>query len=437
MNTDMDILTLLETNNSKHNFPTLYILTKNKKVLICKIKVEMNYGNINIIILTKYINSVSPRITKLLFKPKNTSYIINIHEQAVKKATSIYNDKIKLGYKTIEMIKNDYIFNNIYQNISNDLIDEFIYKYDKVNHDVLISNHLSSITPYNSNNKNYPLPLLAEIYQKKDDKNTNEYCYILQPKYNGVRCLTLLGKNEIIQYSREGEIINLTHLQNELVEFKSLIEKDYYSLLDGELYIHNSSLETIVSLYRLNNTESLNIKYYIFDFVYNLKNVNTFQREFNLIKEFLNKKQFENIILTDFKNITNKRDIENYFNKCIEDNYEGIMIRKGNSRYEFGRRNRNILKYKSILEERFKIIDIKLSTENKSKENFLFVCKNKLGFDFEVRPFGTIEERIDIFDNKEEYINTYLDLTFHSYTDKKIPFHIKEIKIIKDIEIDF
>jgi hypothetical protein len=238
-------------------------------------------------------------------------------------------------------------------------------------------------------------PMLAHIYDKKrvDFKKENIY---IQPKLDGLR---MIYHNQIL-YTRELKYYNgKDYIKQELNEIKlpnNINIKDLY--LDGELYVHNLSLQEINSLGRKANANpNIILEYHIYD-LFITSNTNKellFEERLKILEYIKKNNNFNNIKIVDTHKVESFEDIEKYYDYYLKQNYEGIMVRFGNSKYDNNKRSYNLLKYKPILDNEFIIIDITTGV-GKNKDIPLFVLSAVLkGF----------KERID-----ESELQKYKDL---------------------------
>ena len=110
------------------------------------------------------------------------------------------------------------------------------------------------------------LPMLAQKYKERK-KHIKFPCYV-QPKLNGMRCISYIKDGARVYQSRLGKyIFTLDHLTKDLESLSDLV-------LDGEIYMHGMALQDIVSLVKNQDTETIrnnltvkNLKYWVYDCV--------------------------------------------------------------------------------------------------------------------------------------------------------------------------
>lgn len=286
-----------------------------------------------------------------------------------------------------------------------------------------------------------------------------KYPLFCSPKYDGIRCITKYGK----ALSRSGKILPSKQVQ-----------RDYSKLnnLDGELiegFPTDSDVYNRTQSYVMSENKSGNISYYVFDIV----SEEDLKRPFYERLEIANKRASE-LGRADVKFIKHLY-IENYDNLiayeklCLEEGFEGIMMRHPEGHYKQGRgtfKEGLIYKLKRFKDAEGILVDILPMMENhnllekdelgyakrsSSKEGLVtgsIAGKFVVLIDFQgedlyldVAP-GSFnhDQRKELLKNKDKYLGKFLKFRFfeHGIKDKprfpralgfrdKIDFDIKEI----------
>jgi ATP-dependent DNA ligase len=73
--------------------------------------------------------------------------------------------------------------------------------------------------------------------------------------------------------------------------------------------------------------------------------------------------------------------------------YEGLILRNLNGFYKFKFRTNDLQKYKNFEDKEFEIVDFKTGT-GVDNGAIIYVCRYTNGLTFDVRPRGSIEDRI-------------------------------------------
>jgi DNA ligase-1 len=221
--------------------------------------------------------------------------------------------------------------------------------------------------------------------------------------------------------SREGEEYDLPHIKSEL---KQLLKIYPDIKLDGELYIHGTKLQDII--HHLRTTKSTQLCYHVYDLaVENSKQWNRTNRIDHMRKVF---NTFQYIKFVDTPLCQNINDITLFDTNIRKEGYEGSIIRTYQGDYDFGFRSNDLLKLKTTLSEDFIIVGHTIK-DNSNNEDFVLICETSRGKTFEVKPHGTVEQRLTMLDNIDSLIGLKAQLEFFEYTKDMIPFHITSVVI--------
>lgn len=207
-------------------------------------------------------------------------------------------------------------------------------------------------------------PMLSHKF--KDYKDNIQYPVYVSPKLDG--CRMVATKDGL--FTRNGKRYETCpHIINIL---KPIFNKHPNWILDGEVYTHSEQFEKIVSLVRIKKPSTQDLKdseqliqYWIFDGVVDNTSLG-FDKRFAEIKtelKTLNKnntiKIVENEPADTFDEVIGAHEL------YVGAGYEGVMVRAPSAPYE-NKRSKNLLKYKTFLDDEFKIVDIEEGSGNRS-----------------------------------------------------------------------
>jgi DNA ligase-1 len=244
-----------------------------------------------------------------------------------------------------------------------------------------------------------------------------------QPKYDGHRMLVEVQDGQARAWSRLGKpIVSVPHILEPLSKLPS------GTILDGELYHHGTPLQTIASWVKRNQSDSRNLVYIIFDYVYN----SPFIERYRAIHMALRSRVLDDhphIKVAETGKIDNVEFIGPNLRNCIDRGYEGIIIRHGMTGYEIGARSRSLVKVKEMFDGEFKCIDVK-----ESKDGWgVLTCIDDEDRKFGVSAPGTIEEKKEVLYNADNYIGKMLTVEYSQLTKDGKPFHPVAIRWREDI----
>ena len=244
--------------------------------------------------------------------------------------------------------------------------------------------------------------------------------YIVQPKYDGVRCRAVPVGNPIHQSymllsSEENPIFSVPHINVAL----KILQPD--KELDGELYCHGMSFEQIISI--TSRTKNLHpdhekISFHVFDYVseeaqaYRLTSL--WQMCFDKPLE-----------LSPYWLCNSLEDIMEIYYKLVSMRYEGIIVRHFAASYE-RKRSTYLMKFKPKQEDFYKIVGYK---EGQGKfEGMLGALvldsgdKSGNTFDCGSGPGLTHSSRGDLWRARDEIVGKTLHVKYqHITSGKKVP----------------
>ena len=278
-------------------------------------------------------------------------------------------------------------------------------------------------------------PMLAdkwELNSKTKRKVDIVFPCFIQPKLDGIRCLTYMKNDKIVNQSRQLKYFNnLNHINNEL---ESIFKKNPNLVLDGELYNHDivfNQIAGIVKKEKLKDEDFEKLKqiqYHVYDCFFEHENIISFD-ERNKFLRTLKDMKYVKIVSTD--TCKSKDDVMTFHSKFLLDKYEGAILRNSDSSYEF-RRSKHLQKFKTFSDDEFEIIDFKEGTGH-DLGTVIWKCKTKDGKEFDVRPIGSVQERSELFKNGKQFIGKMLTVTYQELSEFGVP-RFPVGKTIRDYE---
>lgn len=248
--------------------------------------------------------------------------------------------------------------------------------------------------------------------------------YFVQPKLNGIRCTaTKVSDTEIKYISRTNkEFTPFIHLTPKLL---SILEVG--DTVDGELFNPLMPLEYIASLVnseteryvvdKATGTTLWNVsdlQYHLYDGVKKGTDYTYSQRMVWLSDVLTLDETVSPLILVLTKQVKSLEEVRSYFSEWIALGYEGLMLRDGESIYEFNERSIGLLKYKEMIDEEFQIVDIIDSDNEPGSPKFIVDVRN--GQFCEVRKKGSKTDNLIYLTDKEKYIGKWLTVQYQART---------------------
>ena len=252
--------------------------------------------------------------------------------------------------------------------------------------------------------------------------------YIVQPKYDGVRCRAIPiaganGESCLLLSSEENIIYSVPHL-NQIIGGLHLQAE-----LDGELYCHGMSFEEIVSI--TSRTVNLHpdykrIQFHCFDIVNKEP-----QMKRSLIIENLRGLN-PHLVVSPFWICTDLDDVKRTYDKVISLGYEGIIVRHQMAPYEI-KRSLYVMKFKPKKFDTYKIVgwNEEVSKDGTPKGRIgSLIMASQTGDEFAVSAGLDDNKKAELWLNREHIAGKSAIVHYQHLTDKKIPKGTFNIEVI-------
>ena len=240
--------------------------------------------------------------------------------------------------------------------------------------------------------------------------------YIIQPKYDGVRCraIPLADNNFLLVSSEENPIFSVPHINRELAQ--SMPPYEY----DGELYNHQMSFEEILSI--TSRTVNLhhsynNMQFHIFDIV----NGDSQMKRLSTLTSLQTSKI--NLHIAPFWVRDSLDEIMKVYDKIIKMGYEGIIVRHLMAPY-VRKRSTFVMKFKPKKEDVYEIVDWKeeISKDGNPKGRLgAITCSSQSGDTFSVGTGLNDGDRQSLWDSRDHLKGKQVKVQYQHLTDRKVP----------------
>lgn len=256
------------------------------------------------------------------------------------------------------------------------------------------------------------LPMLAHKYE--DKKKHVTYPAFAQPKLDGVRCIAKWEGKEIILLSRSGKPYKMPLIQ---VDLMGWMPKDV--ILDGELYLHGASCQTITSLVKKWKPESNKVIYNVYDApVVNGDDTLTFTDRLDYLNEVKESVPTTINIVESFQ-VKSHTEVMQYHGSFLEKGYEGAILRLPHGLYQWGYRSSELLKVKEFHDAEFLVVGAR-EGKGKMEGGVIWTCQAGSNT-FECTMKVTMEERQRMYTNRAKYMKKLLTVRYFDFTDDGIP----------------
>jgi ATP-dependent DNA ligase len=253
--------------------------------------------------------------------------------------------------------------------------------------------------------------------------------FIVQPKYDGVRCRAIPVENGYLLLSSEGNpIFSVPKI------VQSLNELRYTDLeFDGELYSHGMSFDDILSI--TSRTVNLHenheaIKFHIFDIVTNEPQGQRILR----INNIFNGLYFDDFIEeSPYWICETLEDVKRAYDKLITMGYEGIVIRNILGAYERSKRSRFVMKFKPKKSDIYNIIgwneEVSASGVPKGRIGSL-IFSSQTGDKFAASAGLDFDEKDELWKIRDQLSGKKAKISYQHLTSRQIPKGTFNIEII-------
>jgi len=234
-----------------------------------------------------------------------------------------------------------------------------------------------------------------------------------------VRCQMFFKDGEVKTASRGGGDydVSTTHLRETpaIVEF---FEKHPNVVLDGELYSHGRSLQSLSGTARLKEWEERCrvLEYWIYD-------ISDDTKIFNDRLDFLakNRSQLQsdgNVVVIEHVLLESYSKIKAQHDKWVQEGYEGLVMRNPQKTYGYGKRSSDMIKLKDYTDGEFKITGI---SEGLRDEDMCFTLVTSKGKEFKAKPMGSRELKDEYLENMEEIIGKMATVKYFAFSEDGVP----------------
>ena len=238
----------------------------------------------------------------------------------------------------------------------------------------------------------------------------------VQPKFDGHRCLAIRGENEIKLYTRKGvEVVTCGHVIEQL---KQIMPAN--TTYDGELYTHGVEVTTIGGYIKKAQPGTENLCFMMYDIVADLP----FSDRIALLVNSLRNGYGTHLHLARTQSVLTFDAMMEFQSACIENGYEGAMLRHGTLGYEPGSRSAGLLKVKTFVDAEFVIVGCKQG-RGKFEGAAIFECVTAAGHKFDVTAPGDMPTKQAYWQNHQQYIGKRLTVKYAQMTEtaEPVPFH--------------
>jgi DNA ligase-1 len=215
-------------------------------------------------------------------------------------------------------------------------------------------------------------PMKAGVWQARRDNFSDTEPLFASPKLDGVRCLVAADRaGNPYAMSRTGT--RLESCDRVTAALAPLFQRDPTLVLDGELYHHTLAYDfnLLVSAAKVSRAKASKehlevqalMQLHVFDVAYmrQLPLAAPFavrKLQYELLLQSLGRAARAEKVVGVKHTLVRKPGVDKFFQACLADDYEGIMLRAGHAPYAHGARSNDLLKYKVMQDAEFRITEV-------------------------------------------------------------------------------
>lgn len=252
---------------------------------------------------------------------------------------------------------------------------------------------------------------LAQKFELKRIKTDTVY---VEPKLDGIRCLTIVENGEAKLFTRAGKLI--TNFDNTLGKELALLSDGCY---DGEV-MSTDFTDLMRQVYRKENKDISEVYLALFDYVplqewKNKKGILTAKERYAVLEERLGEKDLKYLQLVKRALIKANYDVIKDWHDCsVKSGYEGVMIKAYDAPYCFGR-DWSVMKFKAFFDADVHITGMKEGTGKHSGKLGSFVVDYK-GVEVRVGSGLTDELREQLWEDTESHVGRIIEVRYQEET---------------------
>ena len=311
---------------------------------------------------------------------------------------------------------------------------------------------------YNTDENNYSKPMKCQPFVP----NKFTYPALGQPKINGVRATVrwtyknngLFSDWGVLIKSHEGIVYNIKHIEDTFtkvfLKMSNLSEDRINIVFDGEVYCFGEHVTSISGAARNpNNPIHSKLQFHCFDLaIPDIQQEERMDIRDTVLNGFDPREVFDQRSVEDHslpicinakivkvftRYITDDDHADKFRTLCLNNDYEGCVIRDIETPYRFGSRPKTMMKLKRFKYGTFLVKDIVpfgLDTNSTTDvgKGVKFILKNDTTNDlFECNPTGKLKDKLKWLKNKDLLIGTHVKVKYGERTSNNLPFHANVI----------
>lgn len=265
-----------------------------------------------------------------------------------------------------------------------------------------------------------PKPMLALDAKKQDPSFWTRNKWYISRKLDGVRCLIgkLDGKALAISRSGKDYSVSARYILEDLKETLEVMADGEF--LDGELYVHGKSLQTISGLTRDQKMtdEHADLQYHVYDVLTDgavdfrvQKLVDYLRVSKDADKEWTRIRMVTHHMVETYEQIKELHDL------FVSEGYEGAIARNAEAEYLVGGRDKRMVKVKEFQDAEYRIIGHKEG--KRGLVDLVYILDLGNGGTFDAKPMGV--EGCELKTVPEKFHGKMATIRYFQLTDSGVP----------------
>jgi ATP-dependent DNA ligase len=290
-----------------------------------------------------------------------------------------------------------------------------------------------------------PFPMAVKSW--KDHKSKLSYPLYIQPKLDGIRMIAQWVDGDVKIFTRRlHDITGFAKIKSDLRKMFVASGKTSF-IIDGELYLHRMSLQTISGIVRnesISESEKEVLKYHVFDCFDVADRSLGFATRIGILSEFVGSITSSQVILNHTTCVATPELADQYYTRITADGYEGIIYKSSNTPYEFDfnkeKRSSWYLKRKKQEDSEFPISGY---TQGKGKDIgcIVFELVGPGGKVFNSVPNGSYDYRRQLYTEAcksfdTSFKNKLAKVVYDDLSNDGVPLRGRIVQIGRDMQFD-
>ncbi len=290
-----------------------------------------------------------------------------------------------------------------------------------------------------------PFPMAVKAW--KDHGAKLQYPLYIQPKLDGVRMIAKYANGQVELLTRRLHSISGFESVKNALETKFVASGLKSFVIDGELYAHGISLQTISGIVRnvaMEESVKETIQYHVFDCFDVDQSDLPFGDRIKVLERFVSSSSSPLVVLNDTIHVDSEEIANRYYTQLIGNGYEGVIYKSGDRPYEFDfnkeRRSSWYLKRKKQEDGEYAIIGY---SQGKGKDLgcIVFELQGPNGKTFNCVPNGSYDYRKALFAQAQRSFDASFEgklakVAYDDLSKDGVPLRGRIVQIGRDLSFD-